>query len=62
MFVKKKKNRSGSVSVVVAEKLSGKYTELITIGVSSDESKIEFLVIQGKEWLSQEDSQQDIHV
>lgn len=49
MFVKKKRNRSGSVSVVVAEKLSGKYTELITIDISSDESKIESLVMQGKE-------------
>ena len=54
MFVKKKRNRSGTVSVVVAEKLSGKYTELITIGISSDESKIESLVMQGKEWIERE--------
>ena len=54
MFVKKKRTRSGTVSVVVAEKLSGKYTELITIGISSDESKIESLVMQGKEWIERE--------
>lgn len=54
MFVKKKRNRSGTVSVVVAEKLSGKYTELITIGISSDESKIESLVMEGKEWIERE--------
>lgn len=41
MFVKKKKNRSGTTSVVVAEKSKGSYRELKTIGVSSDESKIE---------------------
>ena len=33
MFVKRKKNRSGTTSVVVAEKTKGIYKELITIGV-----------------------------
>ena len=32
MFVRKKKNRSGTVSVVVADKSSGKFKELKTIG------------------------------
>ena len=36
MFVRKKKNRSGTVSVVVADKSSGRFKELKTIGVSSD--------------------------
>ena len=30
MFIKRKKNRSGTVSIVVAEKISGYYKELIT--------------------------------
>lgn len=56
MFVKKKKNRSGTVSVVVAEKISGRYSELTTVGVSSDESVIEQLVNKGKEWIDRENA------
>lgn len=51
MFVRKKKNRSGSTSVIVVEKTSNKYKEHITIGISSDEEEIERLVRQGKEWI-----------
>ena len=51
MFVRKKKNRSGSTSVIVVEKNSNKYKEHITIGISSDENEIEGLVEQGKEWI-----------
>ena len=51
MFVRKKKNRSGSTSVIVVEKNSNKYKEHITIGISSDENEIERLVKQGKEWI-----------
>ena len=51
MFVRKKKNRSGSTSVIVVEKTSNKYKEHITIGISSDENEIEGLVEQGKEWI-----------
>ena len=51
MYVKKKKNRSQTTSVVVCEKIKGKYKEHITIGISSDENEIEGLVEQGKEWI-----------
>ena len=34
MFIRKKKNRSGTTSVVVAEKRNGVFRELRTIGVS----------------------------
>ena len=51
MFVRKKKNRSGSTSVIVVEKTSNKYKEHITIGISSDEEEIERLVRQGMEWI-----------
>ncbi|WP_106484193.1 hypothetical protein [Bacteroides sp. Marseille-P3684] len=40
MFVRKKKNRSGTVSVVIADKSSGKFKELKTIGVSSAPDEI----------------------
>jgi transposase len=52
MFVKKKRNRSGTTSVVVVEKCKGIYKVHATIGISSDESTIKHLVEQGKQWIS----------
>jgi len=51
MYVKKKKNRSGSTSIVVVDKSSGKYRELITIGTSKDALKIERYCEIGKQWI-----------
>ena len=50
MFVRRKKNRSGSTSVVVADKSSGAFTELKVIGVGTTEEEIRALVKKGKEW------------
>lgn len=52
MFVRKKKNRSGTTSVVVVDKSHGKFKELVTIGVSKNEEEINQLVKQGEEWIS----------
>lgn len=52
MFVRKKKNRSGTTSIVVVDKRSGIYREIITIGTSDDISEIESLYLQGKKWIS----------
>jgi transposase len=52
MFVRKKKNRSGTTSVVVVDKSHGKFKELVTIGISKNEEEINQLVQQGKEWIS----------
>src|SRR5690554_3726754 len=54
MFVRKRKNRSGSVSVVVVEKSNGKFKEVKKIGVSSVPSEIDNLYIQGKKWISKQ--------
>jgi transposase len=51
MFVKKKRNRSGTTSVVVSEKCNHIYKEHITIGISSDELEIKQFVEQGKQWI-----------
>ena len=56
MFVKRKKNQSGTTSVVVAEKTKGIYKELITIGVAKDSNEIDSLVSAGNEWISKEES------
>ena len=47
MFVRKRRNRLGSTSVVVVVKSSGKPKELVCIGVSTDDGEIESQVILG---------------
>lgn len=54
MFVKRKKNRSGTTSVVVAEKTKGIYKELVTIGVAKDSNEIVGLVNTGHDWILQD--------
>jgi transposase len=54
MFVRKKNNRSGTVSVVVVSKQSGAYREVLSVGTSSDESEIKQFVQQGKDWIEQQ--------
>ena len=53
MFVRKKKNRSGTVSVVIADKSSGKFKELKTIGVSSDSDEIARLEVKARQWIDE---------
>lgn len=43
MFVRKKKNRSGTISVVVVDKHGGKFKELHTIGVAHDEQEADVI-------------------
>jgi hypothetical protein len=52
MFVRKKKNKSGSTSIVVIDKSRHKFRELETMGVSSDEKEINKLYYAGKKWIS----------
>ena len=44
MFIKRKKNRSGTVSIVVAEKSSGFYKEFATIGIAKSPDEIDGLL------------------
>ena len=59
MYLKKITNRSGSTSVVVAEKHKGKYIKHITIGIASSESEIKPLMELGRKWIS--DYQERLH-
>jgi len=52
MFIRRKKNRSGTTSVVVIDKSGGQFRELKTIGVSSDEQEIALFYQQGKKWIA----------
>ena len=54
MFIKRKKNRSGTVSIVVAEKISGCYKELATIGIARNQEETDSLVAKGHKWMDAE--------
>jgi len=60
MFVRKKKNKSGSTSVVVIDKSNGKFKELKTIGISRDEKEISDLYRSGKKWIQDNYGEPDI--
>jgi hypothetical protein len=60
MYIRKKKNRSGSTSVVIVDKSSGKIRYLETIGVSSDEEIISDLYIFGKKRISSRTGERDM--
>ena len=51
MFVRKKKNPSGKISVQVIDKSSGKYKVVKTIGSSIDRLEVEKLYQKGEEWI-----------
>lgn len=60
MFVRKKVNKSGVVSVQVIDKSSGKYKMLKTIGSSFDSLEVEKLVEEGKIWINNYVGQSEI--
>jgi len=60
MFIRKKKNRSGTTSVVIVEKKNGKFRELKTVGISSEESEVEKLTAEGRNWISLQTKGEDI--
>ena len=49
MFIRKKKNRSGSVSIQIIQKQHGKYVVIKTLGTSGDEEEIVRLYKQAQE-------------
>jgi len=52
MFIRKRKNKSGSTSVVIIDKSEG-FKTLHTIGVSSDPAEIDEMVLKGQDWINQ---------
>jgi len=51
MYVRKKKNKSGIISVQVIDKSTRSYKVKKTIGSSADLAEVEKLVARGKEWI-----------
>jgi transposase len=58
MFVRKKKNASGVVSIQIIEKRNGKSILLKTIGSSAEPAQIEKLFLQAKQYVQQFGGQQ----
>ena len=48
MYVRKKHNKSGTTSIVVVSKASGKYKEIKSFGASSSEEEISLLYEKAK--------------
>ncbi|MCH8535735.1 MAG: IS1634 family transposase, partial [Flavobacteriaceae bacterium] len=51
VFVRKKKNKSGVISIQIIDKSTGKYRVLKTIGSSTNKSEIDQLYEDGKQWI-----------
>ena len=60
MFVRKKKNRSGSVSVVVVDKSRGRFREIRQFGVAYTEAEADALASQARLWIRHYGGQQQI--
>lgn len=61
MFVRKKKNKSGIVSIQIINKSSGKYKMIKTIGSSSDPIEIDELYQQGLDYIQHFEGQKTIN-
>ncbi len=60
MFVRKKSNASGIVSVQVIDKSHGNYQVVKTIGSSADAVEVQSLYLKGKRWIEAHLGQQDM--
>ena len=60
MYVRKKHNKSGTTSIVVVSKASGKYKEIKSFGASSSEEEISLLYEKAKAWIHSFAGQQEL--
>jgi len=58
MFVRRRKNRTGSITVVVVSKSHGKYVEVNNLGTVHTDEEAESLVMMAKHWISTHGGQQ----
>ena len=58
MYVRTKKNKSGTTSVVVVDKSQGRYKEIKTIGIAKSESEVEALTGRARQWIAERQEQQ----
>lgn len=60
MFVRKKRNNSGTTSIVVVVKTNGKFKVVKTIGIAKDEAEIDQFYKEGKLWADRQVKGRDI--
>lgn len=60
MFVRKKVNRLGTITVVVVNKSHGKFAEVKNFGVAKSESEADKLFQEAQLWLRTHDGQQEL--
>lgn len=60
MYVRKKKNRSGTISVVVVSKSSGKYKEIKCFGIAISANDAESLCDNAHKWINTYAGQQEL--
>lgn len=60
MFVRKKQNPSGNISIQVIDKSTGKYKVAKTIGSSSEPQEVELLVIKAHQWIKEQIGQLEL--
>lgn len=60
MFVRRKKNRSGSVSIAVVDKSRSRFREIRQFGVAHTEAEADALCRQAREWIRQYGGQKSI--
>lgn len=58
MFVRKKKNRSGTITVVVVHKINGRFKEIHNLGTVKTTREADALMLEGKKWISSKGGKQ----
>ncbi len=58
MYVRTKKNKSGTISVVVVDKSRGRYKEIQTIGIAKSAAEVEPLVRRARIWIAERKERQ----
>lgn len=53
MFVRKKHNPSGTVTICVIDKSSGKFNVIKNFGTARTEREVRLLTMQAKKWVSE---------
>ena len=58
MFIRRKHNRSGTISVVVVDKSDGRFKEIHNLGVAHSDAEVSVLEAEGRHWIATYGGQQ----
>lgn len=60
MYVRHKRNRSGSITIVVVDKSNGAYREIKTFGTSKEPKELDGFLLEASRWISRYGGQQEL--